>query len=134
MWPIYFVDPRHPAARTLGGARFGARAAATANAALDRYDVSAAVARVVAPTLHLIAAVPFGAAMGEAMARAMVAAPSRQVTLASAGHLPFVEQPEAFAAPTTAFLEENDAAASAMDKAPALEPRSENAPSRRAEG
>jgi proline iminopeptidase len=132
IWPIYFADPRHPGARTLGGARYSLRAASAANAALDRYDVSAEIAAVVAPTLHFIASAPFGSAMGEAMARATVKAPGRRVLLSAAGHLPFIEQPEAFGAEAARFVAENDARASAMDKACALAPKSDDGPFRRA--
>jgi proline iminopeptidase len=136
IWPIYFVDPCHPGARTLGGARLSPRVAADAGSALDRYDVSGELGNVVAPTLHFIAPVPFGCAMGEGMARALPNAPGRRVLQSCAGHLPFVEEPQAFVGEIKRFLAELEEhrKAGAMDKSAAFEPRSEHGPLRRPQG
>jgi len=136
LWPIYFVDPRHPGARSLGGARLSARAAAAGNRALNEYDMTAELARVTAPTLHFIASVPFGSAMAQAMARALPNAPSRRILLTAAGHLPFIEQPDAFVAELERFLAEIEGAedVESMDKTPGPEPKSEDGPFRRAQG
>jgi pimeloyl-ACP methyl ester carboxylesterase len=102
--PIYFVDPRHPGARTLGGARLSPKPAAAACLALRAYDVRDELARVRTPTLHVTTPVPFGYAMGEAMANALTNAPARRVRLTTAGHLPFVEAPAPFLSVLTRFL------------------------------
>jgi pimeloyl-ACP methyl ester carboxylesterase len=106
--PIYFLDPAHPSARTLGGSRFSAAASRACAGALASYDVRAAVARVAAPTLHAIAPVPFGQQMAASLADAMTAAPSRRLVLADAGHLPWLERPAPFLAQLDAFLTEID--------------------------
>ncbi len=102
--PIYFVDPRHPAARTLWGARLSPESAAAAGLALNAYDVRAELTRVSTPTLHVMTPVPFGYAMGEAMANALPNAPARRVRLTTAGHLPFIEAPAPFLSVLAGFL------------------------------
>jgi hypothetical protein len=63
--PIYFIDPGHPSARTLGGSRFTATVSRACAAALASYDVRAIVARITTPTLHVIAPVPLRPADGQ---------------------------------------------------------------------
>jgi pimeloyl-ACP methyl ester carboxylesterase len=102
--PICFVDPAHPAARTLGGARWDAAVWAAHRPTLRAYDARALVAGVVAPSLHFIAPVPFGPAMSAAMADAMTASARRRVHLHDAGHLPWLEQPLGFRRELERFL------------------------------
>jgi proline iminopeptidase len=104
--PIYFLDPGHPSARTLGGARFSPEVSQACAGALAAYDVRARVARVRVPTFHVIAPVPFGVQMGAALADAMTAAPARRLVLSDAGHLPWLERPRPFLARLDAFLTE----------------------------
>jgi pimeloyl-ACP methyl ester carboxylesterase len=102
--PIYFVDPRHPAARSLGGARYHGRAAAAAGPALRAYDHRAELAAVRAPVLSITTPVPFGHEMGAAMADALPAARVRRLAFADAGHLPWLERPASFYAAVESFL------------------------------
>jgi proline iminopeptidase len=104
--PIYFVDPGHPAARTLGGSRFSATVSRACAGALASYDVRGAVARITTPTLHVIAPVPFGPQMGTSLADDMTAAPARRLMLTDAGHLPWLERPAPFLARLDDFLTE----------------------------
>ncbi|HVE25502.1 MAG TPA: alpha/beta fold hydrolase [Sporichthya sp.] len=104
--PIYFVDPTHPAARSLGGIRPSPAVGAAHQALLRSYDVRDLVARVVAPSLHFIAPVPFGPGMAAAMADAMPASRARRVHLSDAGHLPWLERPSTFFAELRTFLNE----------------------------
>lgn len=104
--PACFVDPSHPSARTLAGARFEPRVHRAAMSALSAYDMREAVARVRAPALHVLASVPFGAEMGAALADAMTASPGRRLVLTDAGHLPWLERPAAFFTAVEAFLAE----------------------------
>jgi proline iminopeptidase len=107
MLPIYFVDPRHPAARSLGGARLSRAANRATAAALVDYDVRAELARVSVPALHFISPVPFGLAMATAMADALPnVGPGGRIVLTDAGHLPFLERPAPFFAAVTQFLEQ----------------------------
>jgi len=103
-WPIYFADPRHLGARTLGGAGFRPEAASVMLASLGSFDFRRELARIAAPTLHVATAVPFGYAMADAVALAMSAAPSRRIMLTTAGHLPFVEDPLPLLAEVADFL------------------------------
>jgi proline iminopeptidase len=102
--PIYFVDPGHPSARTLGGSRFSATASRACAGALASYDVRATVARITTPTLHVIAPVPFGPQMSTSLAGDMTAAPARRLVLTDAGHLPWLERPAPFLARLDSFL------------------------------
>jgi pimeloyl-ACP methyl ester carboxylesterase len=105
--PVLFADPTHPSARTLGGARFSLAAFRASLPALRSYDVGAELARVRAPSLHLIAAVPFGSQMAAATAAA-IGGPSRRLVLRDAGHLAWLERPERVLAALTLFLSEID--------------------------
>jgi pimeloyl-ACP methyl ester carboxylesterase len=102
--PVYFLDPRHPSARTLAGSRFSQEVNRACAGALSRYDLRADVARVRAPALHVLAPVPFGVEMGAALADAMAASPGRRVALSDAGHLPWLERPGPFLACVDDFL------------------------------
>jgi proline iminopeptidase len=104
--PIYFVDPGHPSARTLGGSRFSPTASRACAGALSSYDVRAAIGRITTPTLHVIAPVPFGPEMGTSLADDMTAAPARRLVLTDAGHLPWLERPGPFLARIDTFLTE----------------------------
>jgi proline iminopeptidase len=104
--PMYFVEPAHPAARSLGGMRPAPSVSAAHRTLLGTYDVRDRVARIVAPSLHVIAPVPFGPEMATAMADAMTASPGRRVRPSDAGHLPWLERPTAFAAELRRFLED----------------------------
>jgi pimeloyl-ACP methyl ester carboxylesterase len=106
--PIYFVDPGHPSARTLGGSRFSATVSRACAAALSSYDVRAEVARVATPTLHVITPVPFGPEMATSLADQMTASPARHLVLTEAGHLPWLERPALFLDAIDAFLTDND--------------------------
>jgi proline iminopeptidase len=103
-WPIYFVDPRHPAAWTLGGARFRPEVALAMASSLRSYDFRRELARVTTPTLHVSTSVPYGYGMADAMAGVLVAAPSRRVLLTTAGHLPFLENPDPLLAELERFV------------------------------
>lgn len=102
--PIYFVDPAHPAARSMDGARLAPAVMAAHRGFLSSYDVRDSISRVVAPSLHFIAPVPFGPAMATTMADAMPASRGRRVRMEDAGHLPWVERPAAFLAHLRTFL------------------------------
>jgi proline iminopeptidase len=108
LWPLYFCDPRHPAARSLAGASISAAAHRAGAAALDRYDLRAALAAVTVPALHVLTPVPFGVQMGAAMADALPAAPGRRLVLDDAGHLPWIEQPARFLPAVSAFIRSDD--------------------------
>ncbi len=90
--PALFVDPSHPAARSLGGARFSLEAYRAVRVALRAYDVRPEVARVRAPSLHFISPVPFGSGMASSMAAA-IGGVARRLLLRSAGHLAWLERP-----------------------------------------
>jgi len=105
--PALFVDPSHPAARSLGGARFSLAAFQAIRRALRAYDVRSDVARVRAPSLHLIAAVPFGSAMASAMAAA-VGGGTRRLLLRDAGHLAWLEKPAAVLEALRVFWDETE--------------------------
>jgi len=103
--PALFVDPSHPAARSLGGARFSLAAYRAVRSALRAYDVRLDVARVRAPSLHFIAAVPFGSGMASSMAAAVGGA-TRRLLLRDAGHLAWLERPAAVLGALEAFWDE----------------------------
>jgi proline iminopeptidase len=104
MLPIFFVDPRHPGARSLGGARPSAAANRAAAATLASYDVRSTIARIAVPTLHFIAPVPFGPAMATAMADEMCMAPATRVVLTDAGHMPWIERSADFFSHLSKFI------------------------------
>jgi proline iminopeptidase len=99
--PIYFTDPRHPGARSLGGARVSAAANRASGVALSSYDVRDALARITAPTLCFIAPVPFGPEMGTAMADAI---PGAARVFLDCGHLPWIERPAPFLGRLASFI------------------------------
>jgi len=103
--PALFVDPSHPAARSLGGARFSLAAYKAVRRALRAYDVRLDVARARGPSLHFIAAVPFGSGMASSMAAAIGGAP-RRLLLRDAGHLAWLERPAAVLGALHAFWDE----------------------------
>jgi pimeloyl-ACP methyl ester carboxylesterase len=103
-WPIYFVDPRHPGAWTLGGARFRPETAFNVCSSLRSYDFRTELASISTPTLHVATAVPYGYDMSDGMAAVMNLAPSRRVLLTTAGHLPFVENPGPLLAQLAEFI------------------------------
>jgi proline iminopeptidase len=105
--PALFADPAHPAARSLGGARFSLAAFRASLPALRSYDVGAELALVRAPSLHVIAAVPFGSQMAAATAAAMGGA-SRRLVLRDAGHLAWLERPARVLEALASFLKEVD--------------------------
>lgn len=104
--PIYFADPKHPAARSLGGASLNAHACAAARSMLKAYDVRQAVKHVTAPSLHFIASVPFGPEMATTMADALGAPLQRRVRLTDAGDLAWLERPDWFVKQLQRFLGE----------------------------
>ena len=105
IWPVYFADPRHPGARSLGGARVSAATNRACGTALASYDVRPVLAAITAPALHFIAPVPFGPEMATAMADAI---PGARVALTDAGHLPWIERPAPFFARLAAFLTDRE--------------------------
>jgi proline iminopeptidase len=102
--PIYFLDPRHPGARSLNGASFSGAVRLAAGSTLCDYDVRARLRRVTAPVLSFISPVPFGLEMGAAMAAALPTPRSRSVPLRAGGHFPWVECPGPFFAEMRSFL------------------------------
>jgi pimeloyl-ACP methyl ester carboxylesterase len=102
--PVYFNDPSHPGARTLAGTRYSVEAGRAARSGLAGYDVRAELGSMHTKTLHVMSPVPFGLAMGEAMASAMPKASARRILLSRAGHLPFIERPAPFFDAVLRFL------------------------------
>jgi pimeloyl-ACP methyl ester carboxylesterase len=102
--PIYFADPAHPAARSLGGARLSVAAFNGTRAALADHDVRAELATVTQPSLQIATEFPFGLAMADETAAALVRSPARRVAMRGCGHLPFLERPARFLAEVSTFL------------------------------
>jgi proline iminopeptidase len=105
MLPALFVDPSHPAARSLGGASFSLAAYHAVRGALRAYDVRPELRCIRAPSLHVIAPVPFGSAMASSMAAA-VGGTARRLLLRDAGHLPWLERPAVVLGALEAFWDE----------------------------
>jgi proline iminopeptidase len=103
--PALFVDPCHPAARSLGGARFSLAAYQAVRGALRAYDLRPELARVRAPSLHVIAPVPFGSGMASSMASA-IGGTARRLLLRDAGHLAWLERPALVLGALEAFWDE----------------------------
>jgi pimeloyl-ACP methyl ester carboxylesterase len=104
--PIYFLDPRHPGARSMNGARFSTAAWLATDPALGDYDLLEAVAQVRAPALSFVSPVPFGTQMGAAMASALGTPGSRAMPLRLGGHFPWLECPDPFFAELRSFLDD----------------------------
>lgn len=103
--PIYFLDPRHPGARSLNGATLSPEVARATAPALAAYDVRERLAAIDIPTLAVHTPVPFGLEMGAALGAAIPGA--RTQPLREAGHLPWVEGPRAFLQEVRRFLTES---------------------------
>jgi pimeloyl-ACP methyl ester carboxylesterase len=101
--PVYFVDPRHPGARSLNGATLSAAVWAATDPTLSDYDLRSRLGRVTAPVLSFVSSVPFGVEMGTALAAALPAAMGSRSCRVD-GHLPWVESPGPFFAELRRFL------------------------------
>jgi pimeloyl-ACP methyl ester carboxylesterase len=102
--PIYYGEPSHPGARTLGGASFSVAAFNGTRAALAHHDVRDALATVTQPSLQFGTEFPFGLAMSDEIAAALCGSPTRRVVMPGCGHLPFAERPGPFLVEVSKFL------------------------------
>lgn len=103
--PVYYHDPRHPLARSLGGSscRDGVLAATWTN--IGDYDLREEMASLPVPTLVLFGASdPFGPEMAADLARALPPDRLTVVELAECGHNGFNECPAPYFAAISAFL------------------------------
>lgn len=110
--PVYYHDPDHPLAKSLGGSSCRDGVLATTWSNIGDYDLREEMASLAVPTLVLFGASdPFGPEMAADLARALPPSRLTIVELAECGHNGFNECPEPYFAAISAFLSRQGAAA-----------------------
>jgi proline iminopeptidase len=104
--PVYFVDPKHPAARSLNDSKFDDSIFQKHSEALGDFDFHPQLSQLSIPSLVIAAAVPFGE-MGRKIAEALPEDHVTLIDLQACGHMPFVECPDQFFGPVAAFVEKH---------------------------
>lgn len=101
--PVFYADPRHPAAKGIGGASCRAGVLEVTLMGTGDWDLAKELRALGVDALVIDGAQdPYGVEVGDSIVAALPRA--RRVTLAASGYYPWIEQPTRFFAEVRAFL------------------------------